>query len=65
MLMVSSSAIISKVLQELGATHEKSGPMAMGVSVLEDVFAIVMLTDPQLAGPTNSATPRASAWASP
>ncbi|MBL9214070.1 MAG: cation:proton antiporter [Opitutaceae bacterium] len=44
MLMVSSSAIISKVLQETGATHEKSGQMAMGVSVLEDVVAIVMLT---------------------
>ena len=44
MLMVSSSAIISKTLQEVGATHEKSGQLAMGVSVLEDVVAIVMLT---------------------
>jgi len=44
MLMVSSSAIISKVLNEIGATHEKSGQLAMGVSVLEDVVAIVMLT---------------------
>jgi len=44
MLMVSSSAIISKVLNETGATHEKSGQLAMGVSVLEDVVAIVMLT---------------------
>lgn len=44
MLMVSSSAIISKVLQEAGATHEKPGQMAMGVAVLEDVVAIVMLT---------------------
>lgn len=44
MLMVSSSAIISKVLLETGATHEKSGQMAMGVSVLEDIVAIVMLT---------------------
>jgi len=44
MLMVSSSAIISKVLQEIGATHEKSGQLAMGVSVLEDIVAIVMLT---------------------
>ena len=40
MLMVSSSAIISKVLHETGATHEKSGQLAMGVSVLEDVVAI-------------------------
>ena len=44
MLMVSSSAIINKVLHETGATHEKSGQLAMGVSVLEDVVAVVMLT---------------------
>ncbi len=44
MLMVSSSAIISKVLQETGGTHEKSGQLAMGVAVLEDVVAVVMLT---------------------
>jgi CPA2 family monovalent cation:H+ antiporter-2 len=44
MLMVSSSAIINKVLQEIGVTHEKSSQLAMGVSVLEDVVAIVMLT---------------------
>ncbi len=44
MLMVSSSAIISKVLQETGATHERSGQLAMGISVLEDVVAVVMLT---------------------
>lgn len=43
MLMVSSSAIISKVLHEIGAMHEKTGQMAMGISVLEDVVAIVML----------------------
>jgi len=44
MLMVSSSAIINKVLHEAGATHEKSGQLALGVSVLEDMVAIVMLT---------------------
>jgi CPA2 family monovalent cation:H+ antiporter-2 len=43
MMMVSSSAIISKVLHDIGALHEKTGQMAMGVSVLEDVVAIVML----------------------
>ena len=43
MLMVSSSAIISKVLADIGAMHEKTGQMALGVSVLEDVVAIVML----------------------
>jgi monovalent cation:H+ antiporter-2, CPA2 family len=44
MLMVSSSAIISKILQETGTTHERSGQLAMGISVLEDVVAVVMLT---------------------
>ena len=44
MLMVSSSSIISKVLQDLGVTHEKSGQLAMGVSVLEDIVAVMMLT---------------------
>ena len=44
MLMVSSSAIISKVLQETGANHERAGQLAMGVAVLEDVVAVVLLT---------------------
>ena len=44
MLMVSSSAIIAKILHETGTNHERSGQLAMGVSVLEDVVAVVMLT---------------------
>ena len=44
MLMVSSSAIIGKVLHETGSAHEKPGQLAMGVTVLEDVVAVVMLT---------------------
>ncbi len=44
MLMVSSSAIISKILHETGLNHERSGQLAMGVAVLEDVVAVVMLT---------------------
>lgn len=44
MLMVSSSAIISKVLDELNLTHERAGQLALGVTVLEDVVAIAMLT---------------------
>src|SRR5206468_3524773 len=44
MLMVSSSAIISKILHEAGTNHERSGQLAMGVAVLEDVVAVVMLT---------------------
>jgi CPA2 family monovalent cation:H+ antiporter-2 len=44
MLMVSSSAVISKVLQETGLTHEKTGQYAMGVVVIEDLVAVAMLT---------------------
>ncbi|MFH1497440.1 MAG: cation:proton antiporter [Verrucomicrobiota bacterium] len=44
MLMVSSSAIISKVLHETGSSHERPAQLAMGVTVLEDVVAVVMLT---------------------
>ena len=44
MLMVSSSAVISKVLTEIGAMHEKVGQLATGVTVLEDVVAVAMLT---------------------
>lgn len=44
MLVVSSSAIIAKVLEELNATHEREGQLALGITVLEDVVAIAMLT---------------------
>ncbi|OAM90941.1 hypothetical protein AW736_00345 [Termitidicoccus mucosus] len=44
MLMVSSSAIISKVLQEAGIGHERAAQTAMSITVLEDVVAVVMLT---------------------
>ncbi|HPU56613.1 MAG TPA: cation:proton antiporter, partial [Verrucomicrobiota bacterium] len=44
MLMVSSSAIISKVLEELNVAHHRSSQMALGITVLEDVVAIIMLT---------------------
>lgn len=44
MLMVSSSAIIGKVLQETGRGHQRPGQQAMGITVLEDVVAVVMLT---------------------
>lgn len=43
MIIVSSSAIISKVLQESGLNHDKAGQMAMGVTVLEDVVAVISL----------------------
>ncbi len=44
MIMVSSSAIIAKILHETGANHERAGQLALGVAVLEDVVAVVMLT---------------------
>jgi monovalent cation:H+ antiporter-2, CPA2 family len=43
MLMISSSSIISKVLHETGLNHERAGQLALGVSVLEDIVAVVML----------------------
>lgn len=44
MLMTSSSAIIVKMLAESGLTHERFAQNAQGVTVLEDVVAIVLLT---------------------
>ncbi|MDX2111807.1 MAG: cation:proton antiporter [Verrucomicrobiota bacterium] len=44
MLMVSSSAVIGKVLMENNATHERRGQLAMGMSLLEDIVAVIMLT---------------------
>ncbi|MEX1117171.1 MAG: cation:proton antiporter [Terrimicrobiaceae bacterium] len=44
MLMTSSSAIITKMLAETGLTHERFAQNAQGVTVLEDVVAIVLLT---------------------
>ena len=44
MLMVSSSAIIGRILRETGRNHERTGQLGMGVSVLEDVVAVVVLT---------------------
>ena len=43
MLMVSSTAIISRILQDNAVNHERSGQMALGVTVLEDVVAVVMI----------------------
>jgi monovalent cation:H+ antiporter-2, CPA2 family len=43
MLMVSSSAIIGKILHETGLNHERAGQLSGGISILEDVVAVVML----------------------
>ena len=42
-LMISSSSIIGKILHETGLNHERAGQLALGVSILEDVVAVVML----------------------
>ncbi len=42
--MVSSSAIIVKMLSESGETHERFALRAQGVTVLEDLVAIIMIT---------------------
>lgn len=42
--MVSSSAIIAKVLQEKGMGHDRHGQLALGVTLMEDIVAVVMLT---------------------
>lgn len=62
-LMVSSSAIIAKVLEEMRVNHERWGQTALGVTLLEDIVAIVMLT--LLSSMTNlgeGAGPDSSLW---
>ena len=44
MFMVSSSAVIAKVVSELNLSHERSSQIALAITVLEDVVAVVMLT---------------------
>jgi CPA2 family monovalent cation:H+ antiporter-2 len=44
MLMVSSSAVIAKMLRDLQLEHERAGQQALGIAVMEDIVAIVMLT---------------------
>ncbi len=52
-LVTSSTAMLGKILQESGDTHEKAGQMAQGVAMVEDVVAVVLLTVlASLMGPT-------------
>ncbi len=44
MLTVSSSAVIAKMVEELNLRHDRSGQLALSVTVLEDVVAVVVLT---------------------
>ncbi|MDR2844493.1 MAG: cation:proton antiporter [Puniceicoccales bacterium] len=43
MVMVSSSAVVSKILQELHLTHDKTAQTALAITVVEDIVAVVML----------------------
>lgn len=44
MFMVSSSAVIAKIISEQNLGHERAGQLALGITLLEDVVAVVMLT---------------------
>lgn len=44
MIMISSSKVIARILQELGMLHERPGQIALGMTVLEGVVAILALT---------------------
>jgi CPA2 family monovalent cation:H+ antiporter-2 len=44
MFMVSSSAVIAKIVGELNLTHERAAQQALSITVLEDVVAVTMLT---------------------
>ena len=58
MFMVSSSAVISKIVGELNLAHERAGQLALGVTVLEDVVAVILLT--VLTAQTGGGTTRVS-----
>jgi CPA2 family monovalent cation:H+ antiporter-2 len=44
MLVCSSSAVIGKVLLETGKIHERPGQIALAMTLLEDLVAVIMLT---------------------
>lgn len=44
MLMVSSSAVIAKIMSELKLSHDRAAQMALAITIVEDVVAVIMLT---------------------
>ena len=44
MLMVSSSVVIAKIMNEQHLNHERVAQMALAITIVEDVVAVVMLT---------------------
>lgn len=43
MLMVSSSAVIAKIVGDMNLLHARTGQVALAVTVMEDVVAVIML----------------------
>ncbi|MCC5788831.1 MAG: cation:proton antiporter [Opitutales bacterium] len=41
--MVSSSAVIGKVLQESHLSHQRFGQIALGITLMEDIVAVILL----------------------
>ena len=44
MLMVSSSAVIAKIMHEMKLNHDRVAQMALAMTIVEDVVAVIMLT---------------------
>lgn len=55
MLMVSSSAVIAKIMSELKLNHDRAAQMALAITIVEDVVAVMMLTVLATQGVQNSA----------
>ena len=55
MLMVSSSAVIAKIMGELKLNHDRAAQMALAITIVEDVVAVIMLTVLATRGAQNSA----------
>jgi CPA2 family monovalent cation:H+ antiporter-2 len=55
MLMVSSSAVIAKIMSELKLNHDRAAQMALAITIVEDVVAVIMLTVLATQGVQNSA----------
>lgn len=54
MLMVSSSAVIAKLMSELKLNHDRAAQMALAITIVEDVVAVIMLTVLATQGAQNS-----------
>ena len=54
MLMVSSSAVIAKIMSELKLNHDRAAQMALAITIVEDIVAVIMLTVLATQGAQNS-----------